>query len=315
MTLSITRTFDSFEEFNSFPHGWHADFRVTSSDPYVATIEHTAMKAVLINTASYSQPTLQRASTPAGMRTLALPVQIHGPMSWFNYDIDDRSLMLFPENRELFSVSSGPMHIATFSIADDLFERQLEQEAVAEPSALPNGQVRQVDESTWRHLHKCLFILREYCEKYRDEQAFPELERYLSEEAAYHFTSVMLGRPLDSYRLPVHAAAKNTRRAMQYILSRLRTPLTVAEVCAAVGVGRRNLEISFQRYLGSSPKQVITQMRYSFCREDLLLQRWGNVKETAHAWGFWHMGQFAANYKSLFGESPSETVRRLKAPH
>jgi len=315
MTLSITRTFDSFEEFNSFPHGWDADFRVTSGDAYVARIEHTQMKHVLINSASYSEPTLQRASTPAGSRTLALPVQIHGPMSWFNYEINDRSLMLFPENRELFSVSRGSMHISTFSIADELFDRQLEQLAVTDSPALLDGRVMQLDDATWRHLHKCLFILREYCEKYRDEQPFPELERFLTEEAAYQFASRMLGRPLDSCRLPVHAAAKHTRRAMQYILPRLRTPLTVAEVCAAVGIGRRNLEMSFQRYLGRSPKQLIKYLRYSLCREEMQQQYRVSVNEIARSWGFWHMGQFAADYKTLFGECPGVTVRKLRLHH
>ena len=28
--------------------------------------------------------------------------------------------------------------------------------------------------------------------------------------------------------------------------------------------------------------------------------------------GFWHPGQFARDYKALFGESPSETVRRSR---
>ncbi|WP_338353092.1 hypothetical protein [Thalassolituus oleivorans] len=29
-------------------------------------------------------------------------------------------------------------------------------------------------------------------------------------------------------------------------------------------------------------------------------------------WGFWHPGQFAKDYKQLFGENPSETVKRVK---
>jgi transcriptional regulator GlxA family with amidase domain len=32
--------------------------------------------------------------------------------------------------------------------------------------------------------------------------------------------------------------------------------------------------------------------------------------DVANAWGFWHMGQFARNYKRQFGELPSERYRR-----
>jgi len=34
------------------------------------------------------------------------------------------------------------------------------------------------------------------------------------------------------------------------------------------------------------------------------------VTDVANSWGFWHMGQFAADFRRQFGELPSETVRR-----
>jgi AraC family ethanolamine operon transcriptional activator len=32
------------------------------------------------------------------------------------------------------------------------------------------------------------------------------------------------------------------------------------------------------------------------------------ISDVANDWGFWHMGQFAADYKKLFGELPSEIL-------
>jgi len=34
------------------------------------------------------------------------------------------------------------------------------------------------------------------------------------------------------------------------------------------------------------------------------------VADVANEWGFWHMGQFVADYRRRFGERPSETLRR-----
>ena len=31
------------------------------------------------------------------------------------------------------------------------------------------------------------------------------------------------------------------------------------------------------------------------------------IAEIANGWGFWHMGQFAADYRQHFGALPSET--------
>jgi AraC family ethanolamine operon transcriptional activator len=33
------------------------------------------------------------------------------------------------------------------------------------------------------------------------------------------------------------------------------------------------------------------------------------VNETAQSWGFFHLGQFAADYSKLFGELPSQTLK------
>ena len=38
------------------------------------------------------------------------------------------------------------------------------------------------------------------------------------------------------------------------------------------------------------------------------------ITDIAKRWGFWHMGQFAADYKKQFGELPSETVKRVAVP-
>ncbi|MEO1130540.1 MAG: helix-turn-helix domain-containing protein, partial [Planctomycetota bacterium] len=38
------------------------------------------------------------------------------------------------------------------------------------------------------------------------------------------------------------------------------------------------------------------------------------IADVAGAHGFWHMGQFAADYRRMFGERPSETVATAPTP-
>jgi AraC family ethanolamine operon transcriptional activator len=33
------------------------------------------------------------------------------------------------------------------------------------------------------------------------------------------------------------------------------------------------------------------------------------VQDVAAAWGFWHMSQFATDYRKLFGMRPSDTLK------
>ena len=50
----------------------------------------------------------------------------------------------------------------------------------------------------------------------------------------------------------------------------------------------------------------INAMRLNGARRELMNRL--KVNEAANAWGFWHMGQFAKDYRKLFGELPSETL-------
>ena len=36
------------------------------------------------------------------------------------------------------------------------------------------------------------------------------------------------------------------------------------------------------------------------------------ISDIANHWGFWHMGQFAADYRAQFGELPSTTIKRIR---
>ena len=44
-----------------------------------------------------------------------------------------------------------------------------------------------------------------------------------------------------------------------------------------------------------------------------------SITKVANRWGFWHMGQFASDYRKLFVELPSDTLgrrsQRMKGRH
>jgi hypothetical protein len=52
-------------------------------------------------------------------------------------------------------------------------------------------------------------------------------------------------------------------------------------------------------------------LQLSRVRNDLLRFDEGeSITDLANVHGFWHMGQFAADYRLLFGELPSKTAAR-----
>lgn len=89
-------------------------------------------------------------------------------------------------------------------------------------------------------------------------------------------------------------------------------PLSLLEVCKAVGASPRKLGYCFQDVLGTSPMHYWRAMRLNRVRRDLKRGAEASVYDVAVQHGFWHFSQFSLDYKRHFSELPSETLRRAK---
>jgi AraC family ethanolamine operon transcriptional activator len=99
-------------------------------------------------------------------------------------------------------------------------------------------------------------------------------------------------------------------RAEEYLRDQSHHAPSIAELCRAAGCSERTLQYAFREYLGVTPKAYLQAERLKRVRRGLREAdaRTAQVTDVANAWGFWHMGQFAADYRKLFGELPSQTL-------
>ena len=88
--------------------------------------------------------------------------------------------------------------------------------------------------------------------------------------------------------------------------------ITVKGLCKMTGVSDRTLEYAFREKFGITLKAYIRAYRLNRVMRILTRSDRFNTKvcDVANSWGFWHMGQFASDYKRHFGELPSDTLRR-----
>lgn len=92
-------------------------------------------------------------------------------------------------------------------------------------------------------------------------------------------------------------------RAIKLMEQTLEDPMSTAEIAEDLGISTRQLERLFGKFLNTSPKTYMMQMRLHRARH-LLVQTEQSITEIAMACGFRSASHFSKVYRGQFGQSP-----------
>ncbi|MEO0538179.1 MAG: helix-turn-helix domain-containing protein [Cyanobacteria bacterium P01_A01_bin.123] len=103
------------------------------------------------------------------------------------------------------------------------------------------------------------------------------------------------------------------KRVEAYMLDHLDVPLSLQDLCEVAGTSERSLHYAFHDLFDMSPMAYLKAHRLNQVRRRLKVSppNSNRVIDIAKQWGFNHMGHFSVDYKAMFGESPSVTLRRF----
>lgn len=105
---------------------------------------------------------------------------------------------------------------------------------------------------------------------------------------------------------------RHLKTVEDYMRAHLDAPITNEQLAELAGVSLRTLYNSFKKFRGVSPMRYLKDLRMEKVREELLdTGKLRNVTTVATRWGFFELGRFAVEYRKRYGESPSDTLRRL----
>ncbi|GIU31879.1 hypothetical protein TUM3792_43980 [Shewanella sp. MBTL60-007] len=100
-------------------------------------------------------------------------------------------------------------------------------------------------------------------------------------------------------------------RVIDYLQSFASCLPSISELCKVANLSERSLEYGFREYLGITPIRYLKVVRLNGVRETLLTSDASvTVSHVALQWGFLELGRFAAEYRQLFGELPSKTLKQ-----
>jgi AraC-like DNA-binding protein len=198
------------------------------------------------------------------------------------------------------SLAIDDLNTATRAIAGRDFPETL-QKRVTRPSSMLMSRLRKLHRIVSQLAHDIPDILEQ-----------PQVCRALEEQLSY----VMIRCLTESIGIETTVGTRRhdaiVARFEEYLAAHLDRPLYLTEICAGIGVAERTLRACCEEHLGMGPVRYLTLRRMHLVRRALLCAdpSKSTVTRIVTDHGFWELGRFSGAYRALFGESPSETLRR-----
>jgi AraC-like DNA-binding protein len=305
--------FGDFDELSEATRGWDLDFRQLDSGASPAELLQLSEPQTSFARVRLDRRYHQRGSSPPGIRTFALPEEGVSSIRWCGHDITENALMTFHPGGDFDGVSQPGFEVYTLSFSE---ERLAETAATL---GLPElGDLIGSSEKTTTCERAALEDLRREVRLLCGEMGggpsilgASSLRQELEFEIPARLLAALASSRVRAPRPPSRLRDLGLKRALSFIEENVNRPLTVRDICRAAGVSWRTLDYAFREHFGVTPKAYLKAIRLNAVRREL--RRAGRpvlIADVANRWGFWHMGQFAADYQRLFGELPSASLTR-----
>ena len=113
-------------------------------------------------------------------------------------------------------------------------------------------------------------------------------------------------------RIKMYRRYSLVKKAEEIVKSYIDQPLTLKQLCNELEASSSALCYGFQDIFGMSPMAYVKTQRLNGVRRALknANPETTKVMSIAQQWGFWSPNHFSVDYKKMFGESPSETLKK-----
>ncbi len=263
---------------------------------------------------SYSRGIFLRGTVKRDRVVFGLMLRPNANVRWCGHRPEPSNLFAFDGDSEMLLRSLSALDFLgfcipkemLFSYADGVHELDLEAELRGRHILSGNGTATEV-------LRRNLIRIAETAENHPERMTTEAVQKTLEEELLEGLFQAIQNNTQPSRKERTNGRRRNiVVRAIDCIRAHEWEALTVGDLCRAVGVSERTLQYSFQEILRISPQRYVRLHRLNAARRHLRDAHADatSVTDIACQWGFFHLGRFSVQYKEMFGESPSETLRR-----
>jgi AraC family ethanolamine operon transcriptional activator len=301
----VDHEFDDVDELAEVTRAWDLDFRQLNRGDFRGSVRQAVLGPIHLAQTTLAGVLHQRGTTPADLWTICLPGARTTDFRWRGHVVGDSDLLIHGPGGEFDSISKHDFELLLLSVSSEhLVDAGRRCGIPVSERALKGLEITNSEPEIVRGLRQ---MVTGALSLLVDGQSLPVVfERRACD---------LLVRGLSPGLRSGHRPRRGRHRrlvdtAIRLARERASVIHSVKDLCRESGASERTLRRGFNERFGLSPKTYLLAQRLIGARRDLRSSvRGETITDVANRWGFWHMGQFAADYRRHFGELPSETFR------
>jgi len=311
----IRHDFTDIDELGEVARAWDLDFRQLNRGDFYGSVIQAGTPQLQIGRPRLKGVLHQHGSAPSGLRTFAIATGGNINLQWRGHKVGENCILLFPPSGELESTSNPDFDMLLVSVTQASLEAARHRLGIPGSEKVMAGlEMVSCLGSELARLRR--WILRSLAAVVEDSALLKDSEKTESAEIE---VSDLIVRALITGRVDLgRSHVKRHRRLVDHAIrlahDNARDIKSVADLSRESGASIRTLRRGFQERFGVSPKTYLLAQRLTGARRELrsATQR-TLITDVANSWGFWHMGQFAADFRRQFCELPSDVLRRTRS--
>jgi len=297
----------------AYLHGWNQRYEQLSPGPFEGHVTEVCFSDVQLFRERTTRSIQESCQVLDDTFVIGVPIHMDGYGWCDGWQVDLDTLLMHRPGHDLLFRTSNSLDLVAVSLSqNDLIEHARVVDRLEVGQTLQRIEYALRSPKLAEELRNFLVTMMDSLNATPSMLAHAAIRKGLKEAVLSSVISV-IGNATHENSAPRTSAGRQqiVSRAIDYMRTRIDEPISISDLCAVLGVSRRTLQYCFEEALQVNPVSYLKALRLNGVRKEI---KRGNaaevaIQDVAARWGFWHLSRFAQEYRQMFGELPSETLR------
>ncbi len=313
----IKEIFTDFDVYNAAVDSWKLEYNILSKQDFNARVNLFSDDNFELGRISLQGKLKHSGNAPIGYRTFVIPINSKDRFIWFNKGTNGNELLVFPKNCQLNAVTFNNFDAFIVSIENNFLEQIIQENNFNRCKRIILKESEQEFLLSKSFAKEFYVLANHFLTKHIKSTDFSKININTHNELVDNIIDKLL-KFIDNAKQKTPPSYKNKRylaikEAIDFIHNNSENIFSVKELSIISNVSERTLLYGFKDMFNTSPKKYIKAFRLNKVKNELFCLQNKNIhiSTIAGKYNFWHMGQFAKDFKNQFGILPSDFLNNL----